>query len=174
MSDAISVQIAKGCRDHIAGADFASGAIVERSYAEWDMNLAGSQEAWELKDADKLHIDVVAHTTEQEHQLSARGRLQFDCPIDIAVRKRLSFQEQDAASGLLNPDEIDSLVKLTEDLHVLFTASRLPDLNCAVWHPQKGTRVLVCPMREHLRELRQFTSIVRVTFRADMKLEVEG
>lgn len=170
MDDAVSVRIAKQMTEHVKGLEAASGAIVERSYGEWEMDLK-SPGNWGLQDANKLHIDVVAHTTEQAAELSSRTSLQFEVPVDIGVRQKLGIPEQDAASGLLNVEEIDRLVALTQAIHVGLTRQRLPDFDCAVW---LSTRLMAAPITEHLRKLRQFTSIVRVTFRADVEIPVEG
>lgn len=166
-NDSAVVAVAKKLTAYIASQEFASEAEVQRSYAEWDLDLSNA-ESLELSDPKHLHITIATHTTEQENALSARGKMQFDVPVDIAVRKRLTVTEQEAATGRMQLEEIDNLMKVTEQLHSAVTAKRLPEFDGAVW---TSTRVVVAPWRTHLRELRQFTGIVRVTFRADVAFE---
>src|SRR5690606_27450619 len=158
--DAVVVSVAKALTAHIEAQEFAANAEVQRSYAEWDLDLANA-ESLQLADPQHTHITIASHTTEQENALSARGKMQFDVPIDIAIRKRLTATEQVAATGRMQLEEQDALMLLVEQVHAACTTKRLPEFDSAVW---QSTRIVVAPWRNHLRELRQFTGIVRVTF----------
>lgn len=171
---AIAVQVAEAVKARIiAGADklTQTNYTVRRSYLEWDLDLKG-MESSELSDTEMLLIDVVAHSTQQETELSARGKNRFTVPIDIAVRRKFGDNEKDKATGRIKIEEIDRYVLLIEELHLMFTAQSLAnDFPYSVWDNDKGgTRILANPDRDHLREMKQFTGIVRVFLRADVNL----
>ncbi len=164
MPQAVSVAIAQGVADQIGQINFGDEPIeAERSYADWELGLT---------DAGELHVDVVAVTTEQKTELVARGaRARYTVPIDIAVRYRFGEQDQDDQSGRIDVAKIDGLVLLVEQIHEQFLPNRLTEFTDAVW---VETKILVCPLLKHLRELRQFTGIVRVTFEAVKDLAPTG
>jgi hypothetical protein len=163
------VEIAKGVERHLAkNLKDAGDFVLNRSYAEWDLDLKNGD--FEIDASEQRRIDVVSHTTDQGTDLSARYRLQFDCPIDIAIRQKLTQTEQDVSTGYLAVEEIDELMGVVQKVHVLCTKERLPGFDSAIW---QSTRVVVAPEREHLRTMRQFTGIVRVVFRADLRLTPE-
>lgn len=169
---AISVLVAEAVKDRIiAGADRLTETqyTVRRSYLEWDLDLKGLEHA-DLQDDEKLLIDVVAHSTLQETELSARGKNRFTVPVDIAVRRKFGELEKDRTTGRIKIEEIDRYVLLIEELHLMFTATSLADdFPYSVWDNDKGgTRIVVNPDRDHLREMKQFTGIVRVFLRADV------
>lgn len=172
---AVSVMVAEAVKERIiAGADSLTETeyTVRRSYLEWDLDLKGLEKS-ELSDGEMLTIDVVAHTTDQETELSSRDTNRFTVPIDIAVRRKFGENEKDKTTGRIKIKEIDRYVLLIQELHLMFTAKRLVqvDFPYSVWDGEKGgTRILANPDRDHLRELKQFTGIVRVFLRADVKL----
>lgn len=169
---AVCVAIAEAVKDRIESATALTSReyTVRRSYLEWDLELKGLEKA-ELQEAEKLLIDVVAHSTDQQVELSARGVLRYTVPIDIAVRRKFGESEKDLATGRIKVEEIDKHVLLVEELHKMFTTYRLGDFPYAVWDNEKGgTTILANPHRDHLRELRQFTGIVRVFLRSDVRL----
>lgn len=155
---AVSVDTAEKVTEMIRAADLSiNGLVVERSYADWSLELEGL-------DAETTRVDVVAHTAEQATDLAARGSLRYRIPVDIAVRKKFPASAQDDRSGRITNDAIDPLVKLVEEIHELFTPNRLTDYLKAVW---QDTTIVVSPDRDALREHRQFTGIVRVLFWVD-------
>lgn len=169
MADAQAVAVAKAVEATIAEANLSKGFNLERGYAEWSLDLSNlSDIAWE--EPEDLRIDVVSHMTEQRHELSSRTTMQFLLPIDIAVRQKLGANEQRAATGRVHVEEVDALVKLTEELHLMFAPQRLTDFPCGVW---QETSLQTCPNKELLRTHRMFLGIVRVTFRVDVKLPIE-
>lgn len=165
--DAISVEIAEAVKTRIAGATLSkSGFTLERSYADWDLELDKMDIPSEA-DAGKLRVDVAIHTTEQETQLATRGSISFLLPIDIAVRERFRQERQDEATGRVPLAKVDELMLLTQELVQLFARQRLADFEPAT---HEDTRIVVAPWKEHLRKNKQFTSIVRVVFRANLAL----
>jgi hypothetical protein len=127
----------------------------ERSYAEWDMQVAES---------DGLRVDVVLNTVEQKVDAQTRQGLKYEVPVDIAIRQRLGSDKQDLDTGRIAIEHIDNLMKLVEDIHLLYLRSK-PD-DGSVWH---DTKIFVAPLKHHLREFRQFTAIIRVTFWVTVK-----
>src|ERR1043166_2878601 len=139
---AVSVAITKAVADQIGSLKYADSAIAaERSYVDWEL---------ELSDSGTLHIDVAAVTTEQRTELLARpAKVKFIVPVDIGVRYRFPEDQQDA-NGRINLDAIDGLVQLVEQIHEAFLPNRLDGFNAGVWIE---TKILVCPLLKHLREL---------------------
>ena len=85
MPDAIAVEVAKAVTAQIAAATLSQKFTPERSYAEWDV---------ELKDEDRLHVDVVAVTTEQTADLSSQSTVKYLVPVDIGVRRSSDRQAE--------------------------------------------------------------------------------
>jgi len=172
---AVAVRVAEAVKARIeAGADSLTERdyTVRRSYLEYDLDLNGLESA-ALADSEKLLIDVVAHSTLQESELTARNVVKFIVPVDIAVRRKFGDADHDRSTGRIKVEEIDRYVLLVEELHLMLTSARLVavDFPYAVWDNDKGgTRIVVNPDRDHLRELRQFTGIVRVFLRVDEAL----
>ncbi len=158
MPEAVAVELAKAVTAQLAAATLSQKFAPERSYAEWDVDL---------KDEDQLHVDVVAVTTEQTADLSSHSTLKYVVPVDIGVRKKFGPDKQNDDTGRIQIESIDELVLLVQEIHELFTPKRLTQFEAGVW---QETKIVVCPATKHLREMRQFTGIVRVTFRVDKKV----
>jgi hypothetical protein len=156
---AISVAVAQGMLTMLQTAKLSQDIAPERSYADWDLAL---------EDADNLHVDVVAVTTEQKSELAVRGpSIQYIIPVDIAIRQRFGSDKQNPDTGRIEVASVDALCQLTEEIHELFMPNRLTDFSDGVW---QETKILACPVLKHLKELRQFTGIVRVSFAVVKKL----
>lgn len=170
MADAVSVATAKAVVERIQAATLSQQFTLERSYAEWDLELT-KLDLLELRESDKLRIDVVAHTTEQETALQTRGGVRYKIPVDIAIRKKFGPDKQNDDTGRIEVEEVDALILLLQEVHLLFVKQRLGDTNLSVWDGENGgTQILAAPIREHLRTLRQFTGLIRIVFRADVTL----
>jgi hypothetical protein len=156
MPDAISVAVAKEVTAMLAAADLSQDFEPERSYADWQL---------ELKSAGTLRVDVVAVTTKQEVELAARGGAKFyTIPVDIAVRQKFGQAAQDEDTGRIEIATVDELVYLVQEIHELFLPNRLENFQAGVW---QETKLIANPLHHHLQKLRQFTGIVRVTFKAE-------
>lgn len=107
--------------------------------------------AFELKDMGTLHVSVVPKGIEL--QAAARAVVQTDVQIDVGVQKKLSSVE---------PAEIDPLMRLVEEIADHFRTHRLTGLPEAMWVKTANVPVFA---PEHLAELRQFTSVLTLTFR---------
>lgn len=170
-TDAVQVAVGKAVTNHLLAADLSQLATIERSYADWELKLE-TMDLLELQqDIDKLRIDVVVHTTLQELSMVSRGAVRYVVPVDIAVRRKFGADKADDATGRVRIEEVDKLVKLVQEINLLFSQQRLAEFQYAVWDGEKGgTSILACPQQSHLREKRQFTGLVRVFFRADVSL----
>jgi hypothetical protein len=157
IQDAVAVAVTKGVLSMLERSTLPQiySFTPERSYADWDL---------ELKDFDKLRVDVVCNSTAQVPGLEARGKVSLRVPVDIATRKRFSVGEQDDDTGRIDVAEVDRLMKLTEQLYVELIARRGSE---SVWTDLK---ILAAPIHKHLRDLRQFTSVIRVTFKETWQL----
>ncbi len=106
---------------------------------------------FDLQDTKELQVTVVPR------ELHVRGldrhRNTYEAEIDIAVQKK--FSTGDAA-------EIDPLISLVEEIADMFRLKRLASYHAAIW---AGTDHQVLYSQEHWDQLRQFTSLLTLTFR---------
>jgi hypothetical protein len=107
---------------------------------------------FELKDMDTLHVTVVPRGL--TIQPASRGIDQHDYQVDVAVQKRLATE---------NAAEIDSLMELVEQIGDRFRHKVLETDPPAMWMKSENAPIYA---PEHLEQLRQFTSVVTLTFRA--------
>lgn len=154
---AVVVTVAEAVKAMIATAKTADGFsqtefTLERSYADWEL---------ELKKATDLRVDVVAVINKQRAELDTRGSYAYTVPVDIAIRKRFAQDQQDDATGRAVVEEVDALMLFTQEVFEVFMPERLTDFSDGVW---ESTEILVAPHHDHLRTLKQFTSVVRLVF----------
>lgn len=139
-------------------ANFVRSFVPERSYADWDLAL---------EDADKLHVDVVLVTTEiqtnpiSRHANDVGGDVEYIVPIDVGIRQRFGQSEEEPSSGRISVAEIDQLVLLETQIFEYLYQEELTTYTAASW---EDTRIVVACSREHLRQNRQFTGIIRTTY----------
>lgn len=166
MPDAIAVQITQAVTAHIQAAVTAGSLsqtiILERSYADWHLELAAADGTEAGTEPERPRVDVVLVTTAQETELIARRAIGYSVQVDVAIRQRLGQEMQDSDTGRVDVTKVDELMYLTQQINELCIPQRLTGLTDAVW---ESTRILVSPLVKHLRELRQFTSVLRLTFR---------
>lgn len=104
---------------------------------------------FDLKSMKALHVSVVPAGLELE--LASRTEAQHDVQIDVGVQKKLSDADN---------TEIDPLMDLVEEIIDHVRTTRV--FGTAVW---VGTSNSPIYSPEHLSELRQFTSVISLTFR---------
>jgi hypothetical protein len=162
---AVAVSVADAVVKQIESATLSQQVTPRRSYADWELDLSKS-DLLEHREADKLHVDVVAQMTEQRVELAARGgRLKYIIPVDIGVRRKFGADKQNDDTGRIDIAEVDALMLLVQELYELFMPQRLTEFPFAVWDGENGgTRILAAPVRDHLRKMRQFTGLIRVVF----------
>jgi hypothetical protein len=134
-------QIAQAVTDELNASAILPGVTAVRSYAP----------QYELPEMDILHVTVVPKGL----TVAAVGRSanQYDCQIDIAVQKRF---QTDA------PAELDPLMNLVEEIAGFFRLKRLSAFPAAAWIKTEHNPIFA---PEHMRELRQFTSVITLTFK---------
>lgn len=143
-------QVAQGITDALNGATTLSREFTaEHSFADWQ-DL--------LKDVDRLHVDVVPFFRGVT-ELFAQKEIQYVVPVDVAVRQRFA-SDQDRGDGRIPIAKVYELIELVEEIGEFFHVKRLANFDAAVWDE---TEVRVWYSRRDLRELRQYTGIVRVT-----------
>ena len=106
---------------------------------------------FDLAEMQDLHVTVVPKGLAVERL--DRSRNQHDVAIDIAVQKKC--QTADNA-------ELDPLMALVEEIADFFRLRRLTACPGAVWIRTENVPIYA---PEHLDELRQFTSVLTLTFR---------
>lgn len=140
MTDSILLEVADGVTSLINLATLSQSFTAVRYY----------QPKFDLKEMDELHVSVVPRSI-TEKRLS-RSLTAFDCSVDVGVQQR-SDMSQLALDGLSNlVAEIAEVLR--NNLLAGFAEARLIELaRDPVFAP------------EHLDELRQFTSVIRATYR---------
>lgn len=135
------VDVAEAVKDALNAGDWSEEFTAQRHY----------QPLFDLAEMKDLHVSVVPAglTT----TTLGRGKAQFDCRIDVAVQKKLKSADL---------SELDPLMALVEEIAESFRAKRLEGLPDAVWVRLANSPVFA---QEHLGELRQFTSVLALTFR---------
>jgi len=134
--------IAQAVTDELNAGSFSQAFTAERKYVP----------IFELKDMAELHVTVVPKGRELE--TAARTIPQEDVQIDIAVQQKLA----DAAT---ESEQIDALLTLVEEIGAHFARQSLADTG-AMWLRTENVPVYD---PEHLREMRQLTSLLTLTFR---------
>ena len=86
--------------------------------------------------------------------------------VDIVIRQRLAEHQQEADGSLVLP-EIDDLIYLVEEMAEHFVVDRFSQFESVVW---QRTQILAAYKPSHLRQHRQFTGIIRLTFSATTDL----
>lgn len=140
MTDALLLSVADAVVDGINVAAFSQSITAVRHY----------QPKFDLKEMDQLHVSVVPRSI-SENRLS-RALTAFDCEVDIGIQQRNDMDQ----------DSLDALSQLVSEIADLLRdnplwgmpESRLIELN---------NEPVFAP--DHLDELRQFTSVIRATYR---------
>jgi len=134
------IDIADAIVAELNGESFSQPFTAERAY----------KPTFDLQEMQDLHVTVVPK--ELASQQSSRSMVQQDFQIDIGIQKKL---EADDA-------ETDALMALVEEIADFFRRGRLEAV------PNAGLiRTENAPVfsPEHLSELRQFTSVLTLTYR---------
>jgi len=135
------IDIAEAVKESLNAAAFSQPFTAERRY----------QPLFELAEMKDLHVTVVPGGV--TGVTLGRGRAQHDYRIDVAVQKK--FKKGDAA-------ELDPLMALVEEIAEHFRFKRLEGCPEAVWVKTENAPVYA---QEHMAEMRQFTSVITLTFR---------
>ena len=109
------------------------------------------QPSFELADMATLHVSVVPRTVTISS--ASRNASFHDCAIDVGVQKKVNPE---------NPAEIDGLLNLMDEIADHLRLKRLEAYPDAAWLSMQHEPVFA---PEHLDQLRQFTSVLTVTYR---------
>ena len=140
MTDSLLLAVADGIVEGINLASFSQPLTAVRHY----------QPKFDLKEMDELHVSVVPRSI-TEKRLS-RALTAFDCAVDVGVQQRSEMEQP----------RLDALSNLVAEIAELLRANPLwgfPDARLI----ELSNDPVFAP--EHLDELRQFTSVVRATYR---------
>ncbi|HOF18483.1 MAG TPA: hypothetical protein PK082_06210 [Phycisphaerae bacterium] len=130
--------IAQAVADTLNEQDFSVPFTAER-VALPEFDLAAMQE---------LHVTVVPRQVDSE--VLDRGRDAHDVKVDVAVQKKVA--------SIAN-EEIDPLLALVQEIADFLNRR---NLDGAIWKKTENNPVY---SPEHLREMRQFTSVLTITYR---------
>ncbi len=134
--------------------DIADAVVVELNAGEFTQTFTARRlyrPQFDLVEMVDLHVTVVPKGI--EIGIASRSGVQCDVSVDVAVQKKL--QTEDAA-------EIDPLMNLVEEIADFFRQRKLSQYPRASWIATANEPVY---SPGHLEELRQFTSVLTVTFR---------
>lgn len=134
--------------------DLADAIVAELNASTFSQTITAVRQflpQFELPEMKTLHVTVVPRGIASG--IADRSRGQGDYSVDIAVQKKLSSDD--------NAD-IDPLLALVEEIADHFHARRLASYPNAAWLKTEQT-VLYAP--EHMVDLRQFTSVLTLTYR---------
>ena len=112
----------------------------------------------ELPDMKDLHVTVVPKGVAMSP--ADRSRVQHEVQVDIAVQKKLgpaSDQEEYDEQA-----ELDGLMGLVEEIGDFLKFRRLGSQPAAAWVKTDNDPIY---SQDHLERLRQFTSVLTVTYR---------
>jgi len=134
--------------------DIADAVVAELNNASFSREFTATRSylpRFELPEMADLHVTVVPRGL--EISTASRSGHQHDYRIDAAAQQKLQSSE---------PAEIDELVSLVEEIAVHFRGRTL-DAPSAACVAVENEPVYVA---EHMDEMRQFTSVITLTFRA--------
>ncbi len=135
-------------------ARIAAAVVVELNAGTFSQSFTAARAyspEFELPDMETLQVTVVPKGVTT--QPGSRSHRQHDYSVDVAVQQKLQTADD---------TEIDALMTLAEEVGDHFRFQRLPSFPNAMWLKTENDPVYA---QEHIRELRQFTSILTVTFR---------
>lgn len=130
--------------------DIAQAVTDELNAGSFSMAFTAERKAApivKLSEMDSLHVTVVPR--EVESAALDRTRDSHEVKVDVAIQKRVASLENDA---------IDPLMALVREIADLLNRRNLGD---ALWKKTENKPVY---SPEHLREMRQFTSVLTLTY----------
>lgn len=155
---AIEIDIAEAIKDELNGEAFSQRFEAERNYADASKLLT---------DMDTLHVDVVPWRAEST--LADRGELEYTVETDVVIRKRFGVTEQSPSTGEIPVATIDELMGLRQEISEFFTPSAVTgqtgrELTAVPNASWQETKVMASYVRPHLKQNRQFTGWIRLTY----------
>lgn len=122
----------------------------------------------ELSDGDEeaIQLDVIVPEEFDDVSLDTRGTIKRVATFDVVIRRKFRQQDNDAA-GAIDTDQLKELIELGEKLSKAATFARMTDAADAAWTDSDHNPIY---RRDHLRQLRQFTGVVAITFEIESDL----
>jgi len=141
MPDAIAIQIAKAVVHDLNEHAFSESFTAVRKYYAVE----------DLKNMSDLHVTIVP----KAHAQGIVGRNQVDelYAVDVAVQKKIEVNDLDVG---------DPLMLLVEEIKDFLKFRKLADYVAASWVKTENEPLY---SYEHMRDFRQFTSVVTVTYK---------
>ncbi|MEX1016019.1 MAG: hypothetical protein WDZ31_04665 [Phycisphaeraceae bacterium] len=139
----ITIDIADAVVATLNAATFSQPVTAERAYLP----------RYELSEMQDLRVTVVPK--EMTTTTASRGAASRDLTLDVAVQKKLG-----APAGAQS--EQDALMELSEEVADYLRTTALAGQAGAKWVRTEHTAIYA---PEHLEQLRQFTSVVTLTYR---------
>ena len=134
--------------------DIAEAVVAELNAGEFSQAFSAQRlyrPQFDLAEMKDLHVTVVPKGVATS--IASRSGVQCDVSVDVAVQKKLESESS---------DEIDPLMNLVEEIADFFRQRKLSQYPKASWVATANEPVY---SPGHLEELRQFTSVLTVTFR---------
>jgi len=135
-------------------ADIAEAVKAELNAHDFSMEFEAARDylpVFDLQDMQTLHVTVVPSGVTIAKL--DRSRTQSDVQVDMGIQKKLSTADN---------AEIDALMALVEDVMDFLRFRKLEAFPEALWVSTENNPIFV---REHLSEMRQFTSVLSLTYR---------
>lgn len=152
------ITAAEAIKNVLNAGEFIADFEAERSYPDWNLELA---------EAKQLHVDVVP-VGYVETALASRGSVGYQVTVDIGVRKKFGQLSQESRTGRIDVAEIDELILLVQQIHqYMCHQDRRVLAENVHW---KETVITDAYVTKHLRELRQFTGLIRVNYNVHVVL----
>ncbi len=123
----------------------------------------------ELTDADDeaVQIDVIVPEEFDDVAIDTKATVVRQATFDVVTRRKFRTQDNDAATGKIDLDQVKELIELGEHLSLAATFERMSDAANAAWINSDHNPIY---RRDHLRQLRQFTGVVAITFEIESDL----
>ena len=117
----------------------------------------------ELIDAadDAIRVDVVVPEDYDDVALDTRGTVTRRATFDVVIRRKFAAEDNDAETGQVDGEQIAELIELGELLSTGTIFDRMASYTSAAWIESQHAPIY---RRDHLRQLRQFTGAVAITF----------
>ncbi len=135
-------------------ADIADAIVAQLNAGGFSQPLTASRcylPKFDLAEMKDLHVTVVPRGV--AITAGTRNHNQHDYQIDIAVQKKLTAVDN---------GESDTLVGLVDEIADHFRMKRLDSFRAAMWVKTQHEPIYA---QEHLDQMRQFTSVLTLTFR---------
>ena len=132
-------------------ADAVAGELNGHGFSEAFTAVRAYQPTFDLKEMKDLHVTVVPKSVTTA--VASRSDDQVDCAVDIGIQKKLG---QDAKV------DADTLMALVEEIAAFLNRRPLAALPNVVWVSTLNEPIF---SPDHFEQLRQFTSVLTVTYR---------